>query len=54
MPKPKTSRTQPLTAMVEGATRRTLDRIAREERRSVSQLVRIALDEFIARRKNAA
>lgn len=43
---------QPLTTTIAPTTRRRLEEIARSEHRNLSQVVRIALDEFLQLRKN--
>jgi predicted transcriptional regulator len=50
----KRPRLQQVTAVIAPELRRNLDRIAQEEHRTLSQVVRIALHEFMERRKSAA
>lgn len=53
MKRKKTDILKPLTATVSPETRKRLQEIAKAEHRNLSQVVRIALDEFLSRRKAA-
>ena len=44
---------KPISGAIPAAIHRRLLALAREERRSVSQLVRIAIEEFVQRRRAA-
>lgn len=50
----KKIRMRAVTGVIPPSLRTALERIAENERRTVSQLVRLALEDFVARKREAA